>query len=128
MTWSSSTGNGEPVHAVLLDYQLKQQGLDPRSIEGYGRQEYTHLAVAAAVKSGAADCGLGILGAARGLDLDFIPLFNERYDLVIPVEYYESDLLQPLLEIIRSPDFAHAVDAIGGYETSQMGQVLAELS
>lgn len=113
---------------VLLDYQLKQRGLNPRQIEGYERQEYTHLAVAAAVKSGAADCGLGILGAARALELDFVPFFNERYDLVIPVEHYESELLAPLLETIRSPQFAAAVQAIGGYETTQMGQVLAELA
>ncbi|MEZ4558131.1 MAG: molybdopterin biosynthesis protein [Caldilineaceae bacterium] len=112
---------------VLLDYKLKELGLNPRQIEGYERQEYTHLAVAAAVKSGAADCGLGILGAARALELDFVPLFNERYDLVIPVEHYASELLAPLLETIRMPEFAAAVQAIGGYETTQMGQVLAEL-
>ncbi|MCB0073011.1 MAG: molybdopterin biosynthesis protein, partial [Caldilineaceae bacterium] len=112
---------------VLLDYKLKELGLNPRQIEGYERQEYTHLAVAAAVKSGAADCGLGILGAARALELDFVPLFNERYDLVIPVEHYASELLAPLLETIRTPEFAAAVQAIGGYETTQMGQVLAEL-
>ena len=111
---------------VLLDYQLKKQGLNPRQIQGYQRQEYTHLAVAAAVKSGVADCGLGILAAARALDLDFVPLFNERYDLVIPVEHYESELLAPLLETIRQPAFAQAVEALGGYETGQMGQVLWE--
>ena len=83
--------------------------------------------MAAAVKSGAADCGLGILGAARALDLDFVPLFNERYDLVFPVEYYESELLAPLLAVIRSDDFAANVQALGGYETTNMGQVLAEL-
>jgi putative molybdopterin biosynthesis protein len=112
---------------VLLDYELKKRELNPRQIEGYDRQEYTHLAVAAAVASGAADCGLGILGAARALDLDFVPLLNERYDLVIPVEYYESDLLAPLLAIIRSPEFAASVEALGGYETTNMGKVLAEI-
>lgn len=115
---------------VLLDYELKRHQLDARQIQGYERQEYTHLAVAAAVKSGAADCGLGIMAAARALDLDFIPLFNERYDLVIPVEHYASDLLQPLLTVMRDQSnqaFRHAVVALGGYETSQMGQVLAEL-
>ncbi len=86
---------------MLLDYALQQRDLDARQISGYQRQEYTHLAVAAAVKSGAADCGLGILAAARALDMDFVPLFHERYDLVIPVEYYESELLAPLLDIIR---------------------------
>ena len=112
---------------VLLDYELKRNQLDARMIQGYERQEYTHLAVAAAVKSGAADCGLGIMAAARALDLDFVPFCNERYDLVIPVEYYESPLLQPLLTIIRQGDFAQAVGQLGGYETGQMGQVLAEI-
>jgi putative molybdopterin biosynthesis protein len=110
---------------VLLDYQLKRQGLNPREIEGYDRQEYTHLAVAAAVQSGAAECGLGILGAARALDLDFIPLFNERYDLIIPRQHYEGDLLAPLLEIIRTPAFAASVEALGGYEAAGMGEEYA---
>ena len=83
--------------------------------------------MAAAVASGACDCGLGILAAARALDLDFVPLFNERYDLVIPIQHYESALLQPLLGIIRAPAFAAQVQALGGYDTSQMGQVLATL-
>lgn len=113
---------------VLLDYELKQRGLNPRQIQGYARQEYTHLAVAAAVKSGAADCGLGILGAARALDLDFVPLLQERYDLVIPTEYFESELLAPLLEIICHPQssFRQRVEALGGYDTIQMGDVLGE--
>lgn len=114
---------------VLLDYELKRRQLDARQIQGYARQEYTHLAVAAAVKSGAADCGLGIMAAARALDLDFMPLINERYDLVIPTQYYESSLLQPLLTLIRTQNsaFIQAVIALGGYETGQMGKVLAEL-
>jgi putative molybdopterin biosynthesis protein len=112
---------------VLLDYELKRRNLDARAIQGYAHQEYTHLAVAAAVKSGAADCGLGILAAARALGLDFVPLLQERYDLVIPIEHYESALLAPLLQIIRTPDFAQRVTALGGYTTTDMGQVLAEL-
>ena len=109
---------------VLLDYKLKQRQINPRHVQGYDRQEYTHLAVAAAVASGAADCGLGILAAARALGLDFIPLFDERYDLVIPTCYYESQLLQPLLSLIRDPEFARSVEALGGYGTSQMGKIL----
>ncbi|MBX3049938.1 MAG: molybdopterin biosynthesis protein [Caldilineaceae bacterium] len=114
---------------VLLDYALAQKGLNPRQISGYERQEYTHLAVAAAVKSGAADVGLGILAAARALELDFVPLFDERYDLVIPVEHYESELLAPLLALVQGQDagFVAAVQALGGYGTEQMGEVLAEL-
>ncbi len=83
--------------------------------------------MAAAVASGAADCGLGILAAARALGLDFVPLFGERYDLVIPQTHYASDLLAPLLALMRDPaaGFAQAVQALGGYETAHMGQVLA---
>lgn len=113
---------------VLLDYELKKRGINPRSIQGYERMEYTHLAVAAAVKSGAADCGLGILAAARALDLDFVPLFDERYDLVIPQEHYASRLLRPLLDLICdcASGFAAAVEALGGYGVTHMGKVLGE--
>ncbi len=109
---------------VLLDYRLRQAGILPRDIQGYERQEFTHLAVAAAVASGAADCGLGILAAARALDLDFVPLDWERYDLVIPAAFYEADVLAPLQEIIRSPAFAARVAALGGYATPEIGEVL----
>src|SRR4029453_13648215 len=102
---------------VLLDYRLRLLGLDGAQVVGYAREEYTHLAVAAAVASGAADTGLGILAAARALDLDFIPLFSEHYQLVIPRQYYESSLLSPLLDILRSQEFRTQVDALGGYDT-----------
>ncbi len=112
---------------LLLDYELKQAGIFPDDIRGYDRDEYTHTGVAAAVASGTASVGLGILAAARALDLDFAPLLRERYDLVIPKRYYESDLLAPLLAIIRGPEFQEQVAALGGYDTSQTGQVIAEL-
>lgn len=112
---------------VLLDFELAKLGIARRQIKGYERQEYTHLAVAAAVQSGTADCGLGILAAARALRLDFVPLFNEEYDLVIPREHYESELLAPLLQVIRSPEFAATVEALGGYDTAGIGEVIADL-
>ena len=112
---------------VLLDYKLKQIGCDPSQVHGYEREEYTHLAVAASVMSGAADVGLGILAAARALKLEFVPLLKERYDLVIPREHYDTDLLAPLLGIIRGEEFRREVDALGGYDTSEMGRVLHEL-
>ena len=112
---------------VLLDYELAKLDISRRQIQGYERQEYTHLAVAAAVKSGTADCGLGILAAARALGLDFVPLFNERYDLVVPQEHYESDLLAPLFATVRSPGFSATVEALGGYDCAAIGEVLAEL-
>ncbi|MCH8062041.1 MAG: molybdopterin biosynthesis protein [Chloroflexi bacterium] len=113
---------------VLLDYKLKELNISKEAISGYEREEYTHLAVAAAVAGGKADVGLGILSAARAIDLDFVPLLSERYDLVIPSEYYQSELLQPLLDLINSDDFKSEVESLGGYDTSQTGTVLAEHS
>ena len=112
---------------VLLDYHLGQLGIEPASVPGYGREEYSHLAVAAAVSGGSANVGLGILSAARALGLDFVPLFSEEYDLVIPQEHYDSRLLQPLLALLDDDEFRGAVDALGGYDVSRMGEVRARL-
>jgi putative molybdopterin biosynthesis protein len=113
---------------VLLDYEIGKIGLEPSEIEGYEREEYTHLAVAAAVASGVADCGLGIAAAARALDLDFVPLFKERYDLVIPQAYYGGELMKPLLELLHDPSVRAEVAALPGYDVSRMGEVIAEIS
>ena len=112
---------------MLLDYKLRDLGIAPDQVKGYERDEYTHLAVAAAVAGGRADVGLGILSAANAMGLDFAPLLSERYDLVIPAEYYESAVMRPVLEIIRGDEFRLAVDALGGYDTSTMGEVVAIL-
>ncbi len=112
---------------VLLDYKLKELGIPSEQVTGYEREEYSHLAVAAAVKSGSTSTGLGILSAATALGLEFVPLLDERYDLVIPRVHYESDLLQPLLALLQNADFRQEVDALGGYRTGEMGRVVAEL-
>ena len=112
---------------VLLDFKLRELGISSESIAGYDREEYTHLAVAAAIQGGRADVGLGILPAARSMGLEFIPLFEEQYDLVIPFDFYESDLLAPMLRLIRSPDFQAEVHALGGYNVDEMGRLKAVL-
>ena len=112
---------------VLLDHMLKRDGASVAEVRGYEREEYTHLAVAAAIAGGRADVGLGVLSAARAMGMDFLPLTTEQYDLIIPVEFYESDLLQPLLSLIRDEEFKQKVEALGGYETVRMGEVVAEL-
>ena len=109
---------------VLLDYKLKRLGPEPHRIAGYEREEYTHLGVAAAVAAGRADTGLGILSAARAMGLDFVPLLNEQYDLIIPADFYDGDLLAPLLGLIRSDEFKCEVEALGGYDTSRTGEVV----
>jgi putative molybdopterin biosynthesis protein len=111
---------------VLLDYHLQKMGIDPETVHGYAEEEYTHLGVAAAVASGRADCGLGIPAAALALELDFVPLYHERYDLVIPQVYARSDLLAPLFDLLKLQAFQNAVRALPGYDTSIMGKVFLE--
>jgi putative molybdopterin biosynthesis protein len=111
---------------VLLDYHLQKLGIDPATVHGYADEEYTHLGVAAAVASGRADCGLGIPAAALALELDFVPLYHERYDLVIPQVYARSDLLAPLFDLLKLQAFQNAVRALPGYDTSIMGKVFLE--
>jgi putative molybdopterin biosynthesis protein len=109
---------------ILLDFRLKELGIDPSNIRGYEEEEFTHMAVAVAVLSGRADAGLGIYAAARALDLDFIPVVQEEYDLIIPEKYYEEEKIQALLSVIRSADFQEAVTALGGYDLSLTGGVI----
>jgi len=113
---------------VLLDYHLSRLGIAQQTIQGYNQEEYTHLAVAAAISSGRADCGLGIAAAAQALGLDFVPLFEEPYQLVIPSVYYDSPLLRPFFEVLADPEFRQAVAALPGYDVSQMGTLVAEVS
>ncbi len=113
---------------VLLDYQIGCLGIAPEAIKGYNQEEYTHLAVAAAIASGRADCGLGIAAAAQALGLDFIPLFQEHYELVIPKEYYADALLAPLFEVLDDPEFRRAVAALPGYDITRMGTLVHEVS
>ena len=111
---------------VLLDYHLKSMTISPESIVGYNQEEYTHLGVAAAIASGRADCGLGIAAAAQALDLDFVPLFQERYDLVIPKQFADDELLAPLFSLLADSDFRKAVSQLTGYDVSVMGTVILE--
>jgi len=109
---------------VLLDYHLGQMGISSDAIHGYQQEEYTHLGVAAAVASGRATCGLVIAAAAQALDLDFVPLFQERYDLVFPQEYANSPLLAPLFDLLAAPRFRTAISKLAGYDTTQTGNVI----
>lgn len=108
---------------ILLDYELERAGLSPEAVQGYEREEYTHLAVAAAVRSGAADCGLGILAAADALGLDFIPLTEEEYELCIPVEHWDHPGVQAVLALIEDEAFRRDVEALGGYDLRDAGRV-----
>lgn len=109
---------------LLLDYQLRQLGLAPDQIDGYTREELTHTAVAAQIKSGSADAGLGILAAARIFGLDFIPVAEERYDFLVLASAYQSPAVQRFLSILRSVAFRERLERLGGYRIDQIGRVL----
>jgi molybdenum cofactor synthesis domain-containing protein len=108
---------------ILLDYEMQKAGIDPKAIPGYRSEEYTHMSIAMAVASGRADVGLGILASAKALDLDFIPVARERYDLVIPEEFLHDQRIEMLLEIIQSQKFIDQVLSLGGYETEETGSI-----
>ena len=109
---------------VLFDYLLGQNDLSPEDIAGYAHEEYTHLAVAAAVADGIGDCGMGLRGAAEAMGLDFIGLTWERFDLAIPRRHLESAQVQALLETLNDADFKRELGAQSGYRSDETGTVV----
>ena len=107
---------------VLLDHELRMHGISSDAIDGYAREEPTHLAVAAAVAAGRGDAGLGIMAAARAFGLDFLPVTREPYDLVVAASEAESPRLAPLWALLQSDRFRGAVEELGGYGTKEMGR------
>ncbi len=113
---------------ILLDYNLARSGIKTESIKGYDHEEFTHMSVAVDVLSGAADCGMAIFAAARALDLDFIPMDREQYDLVIPTDFLRDPKIQAVLSTIRSQSFRDRVRALGGYDPSGSGDSVMEFT
>jgi putative molybdopterin biosynthesis protein len=109
---------------ILLDHTLKTLSLKADQIQGFDNEEYTHMAVASTIASGKADAGMGILPAARAMDLDFIPIAKESYDLIIPSMHFEDAKIQKVIETICSVEFKKMVLKMGGYDISKTGEEL----
>ena len=107
---------------VLFDYLLKKHGIEPSDIDGYEREATTHMAVAAAVASDSCDAGLGILSAAKAMDLDFITLADEEYDFAIPEEHMGLPHVQAFLSVLRSDEFRKRTEELGGYTFARTGE------
>ena len=105
---------------LWLDNELERLGIPSETINGYEHIVNTHTQCARAIASGKADAALGLQASARQYNLDFIPLFEERYDLVLPRE--QEDTLAPLLEHIQTAAFRREVSALTGYNTSHSGE------
>ncbi|WP_447983564.1 substrate-binding domain-containing protein [Nitrospira sp. Nam74] len=109
---------------LLLDHRLAAAGIHPAKIKGYQREVASHLDVAQGIASGLVDVGMGAGSAARLLGLDFIPLQEERYDLVIPTVYLTTHpALSSFLDAIVSRPFRTEIEALGGYDTRQTGKM-----
>ncbi len=100
---------------LLCDYLMKKHSIDKESVKGYFNEEFTHTAVAAAVKNGNADMGLGILSAARMYDLDFIPVCNEEYDFIINRDYLDNEAVKLFFSLMKSEQFRIRLNEMGGY-------------
>lgn len=112
---------------VLLDENLRLSGLFGKDIAGYNHEIQAHLTVASIVASGKADVAIGTEKIARQVEgIDFVPIKKERYDLVFRREDADQYEIQTLLNIIRSPAFKEEFSQIGGYDTKDMGKVVAE--
>jgi len=106
---------------MLLDHTLAARGIDPASIPGYGREATTHLAVALAVRTGEADAGMGVYSAAKALDLAFVPVATERYELAMHRAMLDDPGIAALVETVSSAAFKRVLRDLGGYETDETG-------
>jgi len=113
---------------ILFDFALMNEKLSAEQVSGYDIEEFTHLNLAVAIASGKADCGLGIPMAAKALDLDFVPLFEEQYDLITTRDFYHSSLFEPLIETLNDSAFKDEVNQLVGYKTHQMGEILEKIN
>ncbi|MEM5768210.1 MAG: molybdopterin biosynthesis protein, partial [Bacillota bacterium] len=109
---------------MLLDYELRKAGINSSRIVGYEKEVGTHMAVAATVKAGAADTGLGVQAAAVALGLDFVPAAQEQYDLLLNFDA-DDPRLQVILDILQSDEFRREVEGLGGYDLSDAGKLVA---
>ena len=105
---------------LWLDNELKRLGIQSEAIRGYDRVVKTHSEAASLIENGKADAALGLQAAAGQHGLGFIPLFEERYDLILPRE--QEKVLMPLLDYLQTADFHRATESLTGYSTAHSGE------
>lgn len=109
---------------ILFDYLIKKDNINKSDINGYEREEFTHMSLAKAIDNGDADCGLGVYSAAHIFDLDFIPICEEDYDLLLKEDMLESQYIEHLLSTINKESFRKRVENLGGYNLKNMGEIV----
>jgi putative molybdopterin biosynthesis protein len=111
---------------ALIDHLLRKENIAPATVAGYEKEAFTHMSLAHAVASGAADTGIGIFAAAKALHLEMIPLHQEHFDLVIPKKIFNGYQIQSLLKILRSAEFRREMGTLGGYDVAEAGKIVFE--
>jgi len=109
---------------TFFDHHLKPLGISPSQIIGYDREAATHMAVAAAVKSGSADAGMGVMSVAKAMDLHFVPIDNEEFDFAIPAEFLKLPRIISLINALKSPEFVKKINKLDGYDLSNCGEIV----
>jgi len=112
---------------ILCDFLAKKHGVNPDKVYGYNREEFTHTAVAALIKAGSADTGLGIFSAAKIYELDFIPVAVEQYDFICRTEDLDNEGVQAFIKVLQSGDFKDRLVEMGGYTFKNPGTIKAQL-
>ncbi|HWC01803.1 MAG TPA: substrate-binding domain-containing protein [Methylomirabilota bacterium] len=112
----------------FVDLVLSRAGVEPERVAGYDDAVSTHWAIALRVLRRKADAGVAARSVAQALDLGFVPLVRERFDMVIPKDTFFRPAVQALVEAVRSDGFREGLDRLGGYDSHQSGRVLAEVS
>lgn len=105
---------------LWIDTELRRLNIPAEKINGYDRAVKTHSEAATLIANGKADAALGLQAAAPQHGLDFISLFEERYDLVLPREHEKT--LMPMLDYIQTVDFRNSVNSLTGYNTAHSGE------
>jgi putative molybdopterin biosynthesis protein len=108
---------------IWLDHRFDSIGINPLQVSGYAQEVNSHSSVSHAIKSGKADVGIGLIAAAHAEDLDFIPLFEEQYDLVFTHEQYQDEDTQILFDLLTSGEFRNSINNLPGYSTRQTGTI-----
>jgi putative molybdopterin biosynthesis protein len=110
----------------LLDSSLANANIEPSAIKGYENEEWNHLSTASYISRGVADVGLGIRSAAEQLNLDFIPIKSEQFDLVLRWNRENEEALQHLIDVIQLTSFKESISTLKGYDTEEFGKIIYE--
>ncbi len=109
---------------LWIEHQLAQLRIDKSAINGFENELNTHFLVGKAIRRGQADVGIGVQAIAEQMDLDFIPLFQERFDLLVANEYLSDPKLQPIFDLLQSANLRQAINHLAGYDAARTGDMV----